>query len=212
MNRLGGLALLALLPGCFLFRNGDSASCPQNQVVDLGLQEEVEKFAGCSRASGVRIRTGATIDVSPLRELEEITGDLAIGPTVGVDTVAFNGLLRVGGTIRISSNGSLRGLFFPRLEHVGRIEVDGNAVLTTISVPRLQDVAGSLVITDNHGLELVSAGSLVTVGGELVIVDHPKLNLLELPKLATTQTIRLENNPKVDPELVEKLRALATTP
>lgn len=211
MKLLAAVLVIAATTGCFLFRKGDSASCPQDRVVDLGLQEEIKKFAGCRKASGVRIRTGATIDVSPLRELEEISGDLSIGPTVGVDSIAFNGLLRVGGTIRVTSNGSLRGLFFPRLESVGRIEVDGNVVLTTISVPRLASVKGSFVVTDNHGLELLSASLLQTIGGELVIADHPKLNLLELPRLTSTQTLRIENNPQVAPEVVEGLRAKAST-
>jgi hypothetical protein len=204
------VALLACLSGCFLFRSGDRAGCPQGKVVSLGLQEEVARFAGCTKAAGVTIRTGATIDVTPLRELEEITGDLSIGPTVGLDSVAFNGLLRVGGTIRVASNGSLRGLFFPRLEHVGRIEVDGNVVLSTISLPRLADVQGSMVITDNHGLELLSAGMLTTIGSELVIVGHPKLDLVELPRLARMEAVRVEENPKMAPELVEALRNKAT--
>jgi hypothetical protein len=206
------LAAIALVPGCFLFGSKPSPSCPEGKVVELGLQEDVTRVAGCPRAGGVTIRTGATIDVSPLHDLEEIDGDLAIGPTVGVDSVAFNGLLRVGGTIRIVSNGSLRGVFLPRLEHAGRVEIDGNAVLTTISMPRLQDLAGSLVITDNNGLELVSASTLTAIGAELVIVGHPKLNLLELPRLARLETIRIEGNPKVSPELVEELRAKATMP
>jgi hypothetical protein len=212
VNRpLAVAALAALAPGCFLFGSKPSASCPEGKVAELGLQDEIARLAGCPRAGGITIRTGATVDVSPLNELEEISGDLAVGPTVGVDSVAFNGLLRVGGTIRIVSNGSLRGVFLPRLEHVGRIEVDGNAVLTTISMPRLADVKGSLVITDNHGLELVSAGTLTSIGGELVIVGHPKLNLLELPRLARMETIRVEGNPKITPDFVEQLRAKATT-
>lgn len=204
------LVLLALLPGCFLFRTSQPASCPKGTVVELGLQEEVAKFAGCTSAAGVTIRTGATIDVTPLHQLEEISGDLSIGPTVGVDTLAFNGLLRVGGTIRVISNGSLRGLFLPRLEHVGRLEVDGNVVLTTISMPRLADVTGSLVVTDNNGLELLSASTLTQIGGELVIVGHPKLNLLELPRLVRMQAMRLEGNPSIPTDVVENLRNKAT--
>lgn len=211
MRRVAILIGALALSSCFLFRKGDTAKCQKGRFVDLGLQEDVTKFAGCTHASGLRIRTGATIDVTPLRDLEEVSGDLAIGPTVGVDSVAFNGLTRVGGTIRVTSNGSLRGLFFPRLEHAGRIEVDGNVVLTTISVPRLRDVPGSFVITDNHALELISAGALTEIGGELVIAHHPKLNLLEMAQLVKLETIRLENNPKLASELVETLRSKAST-
>lgn len=206
------LACAALLPGCFLVKKDDVAACPKDRVVHLGLQEEVGAVSGCSRLSGIEIRTGATVDVTPLRELEEITGDLLIGPTVGVDTVAFNGLLRVGGTIRVVSNSSLRGLFLPRLESVGRIEVEANVVLTTIALPRLTTVHNSIVIASNPGLELLSAGVLSKVGGELVIVDHPKLNLVELPRVSRLQAVRLENNPKLPAEVTDKLRAGAESP
>lgn len=206
------LVLLALLPGCFLFRGGDSAKCPTGRTVELSLPEDVTKFAGCERASGILIRTGATIDVTPLRELEEITGDLVIGPTVGVDTVAFNGLLRVGGTIRVANNGSLRGLYFPRLQKVGRIEVENNVVLMSISLPRLGSVAGSMVIADNNALEMIGAGTLATIGQELVISGHPKLNLLEMTQLSQLSTIRLEENPKLPAEVTEQLRSKASTP
>jgi hypothetical protein len=203
------LALLALLPGCFLFRSTPNPSCQQGRIVELSLPEDVKKFAGCEKVTGIQIRTGATIDVAPLSELEEITGDLSIGPTVGVESVAFNGLLRVGGTIRVANNGSLRGLYFPRLEHVGRIEVDNNAVLTSISMPRLARIDGSMVITDNNALELITTTRLVDVGQELVVAGHPKLNLFEIPLIRHVQTIRLERVPKLPPELVEQLTATA---
>lgn len=199
------LLLLALLPGCFMFRSGDHASCPKDRSVEIGLQEEVAKLAGCTQLAGVVIRTGATIDVTPLKQLEEISGDLTIGPTVGLDEAAFNGLLRVGGTIRVMNNGSMRGLYFPRIEHVGRIEVENNAVMVSISMPRLASVAGAMVISDNGGLELINAPLLATVGKELVISGHPKLNLLEMPQLASVEAIRIEGNPKLPPDVVERL-------
>ncbi len=206
------LVLATLLGGCFLVKKDDAVACPKDRVVHLGLQEEVGQVSGCSQLSGVEIRTGATVDVTPLRELEEISGDLSIGPTVGVDSIAFNGLLRVGGTIRVVSNSSLRGLFLPRLESVGRIEVESNVVLTTISVPRLTTVHNSIVIASNPALELISASLLSSVGGELVIVDHPKLNLVELPRVRRLQAVRLENNPKLSAEVADQLRAGAQSP
>lgn len=204
------LALVALLPGCFLGHGKQRASCPEGRTVELSLPEDVTRLVGCEKVAGIVIRTGATIDVTPLADLEEITGDLSVGPTVGVDTVAFNGLLRVGGTIRVANNGSLRGLYLPRLEHAGRLEVDNNAVLSTISLPRLADVSNSLVITDNNALELVTATLLVTIGQELVIAGHPKLELLEMPRIARMETIRLESNPKLKPETVDDLTSKAT--
>jgi hypothetical protein len=143
--------------------------------------------------------------VSALKELEVITGDLTIGPTVDVSEAAFNGLLRVGGTIRVSNNGSLRGLFLPRLEQAGRIEIENNAVLTSISMPRLTTVDGAVVIADNGSLEMLSAPLLATVGKDLVIAGHRKLNLLEVSRLSTVEAVRIEGNPAVPAEVVEQL-------
>lgn len=203
------LLLVALLAGCF-HRGKPSSACPADRTIELSLPEDITRIAGCEKVGGIMIRTGATIDVSPLSELEEIVGDLTVGPTVGVDTIAFNGLLRVGGTVRVANNGSLRGLYLPRLEHAGRIEVDNNAVLSTISLPRLADVSNSLVITDNNALELLTATLLVTIGQELVISGHPKLELLEMPRIARMETIRLERNGRLKPETVENLTSKAT--
>ena len=210
------LVVLALVPACFSSRGGDTkASCPTDRSADIGLQEDVAKLAGCTELSGVVIRTGATIDVGALKELESIAGDLTIGPTVGLDEAAFNGLLRVGGTIRVASNGSLRGLYFPRLESIGRVEIENNAVLTTISLPRLARVQGALVIADNDGLEMLSAPELATVGKELVIAGHPRLQMLDMTRLARVEGVRVEGNPKLAADVIEQLTsksALDTPP
>ena len=199
------LVALALVPACFRSHGGESTHCRTDRPVELGLQEDVTKVTGCEQLAGLTIKTGAPIDVTPLKDLEEITGDLSIGPTIGLDEAAFNGLLKVGGTIRVMNNGSLRGLFFPRLEHVGRFQVENNAVLASISLPRLADVQGAMVVADNGSLELVSAPLLATVGKELVIAGQGRLDLLELPHLTSVEAIRIEGNPKLAPEVVEQL-------
>jgi hypothetical protein len=205
------LALVAVVAGCSSSSRGGtkSSSCPTDHTVELGLQEEVAKLAGCTKVAGILIRTGATIDVSPLKELEEITGDLTIGPTIGLDEVALNGLLRVGGTIRVANNGSLRGLFFPRVDRVGRIEVENNVALMSISAPRLTAVDGAMVIIDNASLELVSAPLLAGIGKELVIAGHAKLSLLEMAHLANVEAARIEGNPKLPADIVETLTSKA---
>lgn len=200
------IALLALVAGCFSSRGGgESSSCPMDRSVEIGLQDDVKKLAGCTKVSGIIIRTGATIDVSPLAALEEISGDLSIGPTVGLDEAVFNGLVNVGGTIRVANNGSLRGVYFPRLEQSGRVEIEANAVMTTISLPRLTKVQGAFVIADNGSLEMINAPTLANVGKELVIAGHGKLNLLEMSRLTTALAVRIENNPKLSVEVVEQL-------
>lgn len=206
MSRAALAALPAALAGCFLWRTGDAERCPPDRTIVLGAQEDVTAFAGCKRASGLTIRTGATIDVGPLHDLEEVRGDVTVGPTVGIENLAFNGLVWVGGAIRVTDNGSLRGLYLPRLDHAGRLEVDGNFELTTIAIPSLVAVDGAVSITDNHDLEVVFAGALTTVGKELVVADVPKLYLIEAPKLVHVEALRVENAPKLPADAVDALR------
>jgi hypothetical protein len=201
--------LLALpLAGCFLIPR-DPPRCASDRTVTLADQDSVARFAGCTRALGVRIETGASIDLAPLAQLEDITGDLAVGPTVGLATVTFDSLRSVGGAVHVSGNGSLRAVFLPVLEHAGRIVVDGNAQLTTVSLPRLSAIAESLVITDNRELALIDASALATVGNELVIAGQPKLALVEARSLKTCGAVRVDADPKLPPALVDKLRATA---
>jgi hypothetical protein len=204
------VVLAASLAGCFLFRNGDGERCQAGRMVVLGSQDDVTGFAGCKTASGLTIRTGATIDLTPLRELEQITGDLVIGPTVGIEEVALNGLMHVGGAVRVAMNPSMRGLFLPRLEDAGRVAVDNNLTLTTIALPRIATVYGSIVLADNRALELVSIPELVTVGHELVILDHPKLTLVQAGRLNVAEAVRIEGDPKLPAELVEQMRGKAS--
>jgi hypothetical protein len=204
--------VLLLLTACASGRGAGqrARNCPLDRAAELGLQEDVVKLAGCTVLQGITIRTGASIDVAPLSELEEITGDLSIGPTVAVDEAAFNSLLHVGGTIRVASNSALRGLFFPRIERIGRAEIENNAMLTTISLPRLTNVDGALVIADNGGLELISAPLLATVGKELVIAGHRRLNLVEMSHVTSVETIRIEGNPSLPGDVVDKLTSAST--
>ena len=194
------------LAGCFLFPR--KSSCPMDRVVVLATQDDVAAFAGCKRAVGLSIRTGAAIDVSPLGELDEITGDLAIGPTVGVESITLR-VRRVGGSVRATGNTSLFGLFLPLLEHAGRIDVDANARLATLSARRLAGVTESIIITDNRALALVDLPALVVVGNELVISGDPALELVDMPRLARASAVRLDGDPKLAPAVIDRLRRAA---
>lgn len=204
--------LLALVPGCILWRGGDEARCPTDRIIVIAVQEDVAAVAGCKTLSGIRVQTGATIDLKPLGELRSVSGDLIIGPTVGVEEAGFDSLASVGGGIVVHGNNSLRGLFMPRLETAGRVAIDDNYELTTIAMPRLGAVTGAFSVTANHDLELLAAPALATVGGELVIVDEPALSLVELGKLAAAQTVRIANTPKLPPEAADELRKTTAIP
>jgi hypothetical protein len=182
-------------------------SCPAGAVV-LASQADLARLARCTTLPGVTIRSGAALDTSVLRALATITGDLVIGPTVGVEQITLGELRVVGGAIHVVGNGLMQGLFLPRLERAGRIEIDGNVAITTISLPRLAAVGGAMQITDNASLELLDMPTLVSVDQALVLTGDPQLTLVEAAALQTTASVTLEL-PALPPDLADQLRATA---
>lgn len=199
-------ALLVVLAGCSGPQAPGRPKCPVDRTWMITGQDDVEAHAGCSTASAVTIRSGATINLAPLRALETITGDLMVGPTVGMEELSLLELREVGGSIRVVANGSLRGMFLPRLERAGQIAVEGNAVLMTISLSRLERVASSFVISENSSLELVDLSGLVSVGKDLVITQNNQLALIEADRLSKVLELRIEGNRSLPVEQVDALR------
>lgn len=185
-----------------------ASRCPADRVVVLASQADVARFASCATVHGVIIRSGAALDLSKLRALVTITGDLVIGPTVAIDEIAFGDLRAVDGAIHVVGNGLLQGLYFPELERAGRIEIDGNVAITTVSLPKLTAVRGALRITDNASLEIVDIPRLAAIDQELVLTGDPKLALVEAAALHTAATVRLEL-PALPPDVAAQLRAAA---
>jgi hypothetical protein len=185
--------------------------CPGDGVVVLASQADVARVAACPTLPGVVVRSGAAVDVSRAGALATITGDLVIGPTVAVEEVTFPGLRVVGGAIRVVGNGLMQGLFLSRLERAGRITIDGNVAMTTVSLPRLQTVHGALHITDNAGLELVDVAALTAIDGDLVVERNPGLVLLEAAQLRRAAAVRIDA-PRLPSDAASRLRAVGAAP
>jgi hypothetical protein len=181
-------------------------SCPTDRAVVLASRADIARVAGCTTLAGVVIRSGAALDASALHALATIRGDLVVGPTVGIAEVSFRELRVIGGALRVHDNGLLQGLFFPRLERAGAIDVDGNVALTTLSLPRLGSVGGPLHVTANPSLEIIDMSVLESVAQELVIAGAPQLTLIDAPQLREAAAVQLEA-PRLAPELADRLRA-----
>lgn len=188
-----------------------AASCPADRMIVLASQADVARIASCQVAPGVLVRTGAALDLSALRALTAITGDLVIGPTVGIEEVSLGALRRVDGALRVVSNGLLHGLYLPRLERAGDIAIAGNAAIATISLPRLAQVRGALHITDNASLELVDVSALATIGRELVLAGNPRLSLVEATQLQRAAAVQVDL-PNLPPDVAGRLRATVASP
>jgi hypothetical protein len=176
-------------------------ACPFE--VAIAGRGDVAQVARCETAGRVSIRTGAAVDVSAMH-LREVTGDLVIGPSVGVDEIRLPELHEIQGVLRVVGNGDLRGIYLPALARVWRIEIAGNVALTTIALPKLVG-AGSVSITDNNDLELIDAPVLARIEAALDIVKNPNLALVEMPTLTRAATVRVEACPKLPPETVDAL-------
>jgi len=181
--------------------------CPDG-VTLVASRGDLARLASCATLRGLTVRSGAALDVSALRALAAITGDLVIGPTVAIDDVHLGELRAVDGAIRVVGNGMLRGLYLPRLERAGAIAIDGNAALTTISLPQLAVVRGALRITDDASLEAIDLSALVSLDRELVLGGVPRLELVDADQLARAAAVRLDA-PRLPPEVADRLRALA---
>jgi hypothetical protein len=177
-------------------------------VMRVASRGDLVRLASCATLGGLTVRSAAALDVSALRALTAITGDLVIGPTVAVEDVELPALRTVGGAIRVVGNGLLRQLRLPRLERAGDVVIDGNPVVATIALPRLQTVHGALRITDNASLELIDLAALATVDHELVLAGDPALSLVEVEQLQRAAAVSIDA-PKLPPDVAERLRAAA---
>ena len=186
-------------------------SCPTDQTITLTSQADVARFATCTTARTVTIRSGGRLDTSALRALATITGDLTIGPTVAVEDVTLGELRVVEGAIHVVGNSLMQGLFLPGLERAGRIEIAGNVAITTISLPQLATVRGAVRITDNASLELVDVPNLAAIDHDLVLTGDPKLALVEAAQLRTAATVQIDA-PLLPQDVADRLRSIATAP
>ena len=143
-------------------------TCDGDRVISR--QEDVAEVAACGELAGsLTIRGAAVADLSALAPLEAVRGDLVIGPTFDLDVVAVEGVRQVGGALRVVSNGLATGVFLPRLEHAGSVEVAGNVGIAGVSLPALRTIDGDLVVEDNPNLERFDADALESVGGAIRI-------------------------------------------
>jgi hypothetical protein len=202
-------AALVVLTACGAAPASPAApGCPDG-VMLVASRGDLVRLASCATLRGLTVRSGAALDVSELRALTTITGDLVIGPTVAIEDVHLGELRAVGGAIRVVGNGLLRGLYLPRLERAGGIDIGGNAAITTISLPHLQVIHGALRITGNAELELLDVAGLTSIDQELEIAGAPGLTLVEAAQLQHAAAVRVDA-PRLPPDVADRLLRAAT--
>jgi hypothetical protein len=80
--------------------------------------------------------------------------------------------------------------------------IDGNSALVTLDPlelddPKLEQVAGDLVITGNSALPAVSLHNLLKVTGAMTVSGNAALKTIDLSKLSNTGHVELADNPQL---------------
>lgn len=160
---------------------GPSADrCASTRV--LATQADVEARRGCTAAATLVVRAAGPLSLEPLAALKRVDGDLWLGPTLELSSVALPSLAHVG-RLRISASPAVASVHLPALRRARSIELDGLPALTTWSTPVLAEVEGDLSVAGAPSLELVALDALTRVGGTLRLRGVPGLTLVEAPRL-----------------------------
>lgn len=124
-----------------------------------------------------------------------------IGGNANMKNVTLPDLKSVSIALEIFSNAPSVAISFPELEWVDDLLVSGvgkrpgwggaTILPSSLDLPKLVEVKGDLIISDNHGLDSVSAPSLTRVHGNLKVVNNAGL-----------QTMPFEGLDSVDGDLV----------
>jgi hypothetical protein len=202
--------LLVSLAACSSPQKSGEPQCNPGAKIVLGGQDDVDAARGCLTIESLTIRTGAPLDLSPLKRLHVVLGDVTVGPSVALEELQLPQLYSAG-AITITGNGDLHGVILPKLASARGIRIEGNVALTTIALPALSKVTGDLVVAQHAELGLLDAPALETVGGVLRIVENRKLTLVEAGKLQRAAGVRIENNAMLDTAVVDALRAKAVS-
>jgi hypothetical protein len=171
-------ALAVVLAGCAGAQ--DAAPSPAScTAVVIASATDVERVSACPVVGSLVVRTGAPIDLGGLA-VREVRGDVTIGPTVAASEIQLPAIERIGGALRISANGSVTGVFAPKLRDAGSVAIVDNPALATVALPALATVGGDFVVRNNAALEIVLAPSLATVRGEVAMSGVPRLVTVNL--------------------------------
>jgi hypothetical protein len=135
-----------------------------------------------------------------LNNVCEITNSLAVF-TSGVREITLPNLKRVG-LINIEADG-LEAIAFPKLESARDIYLTGSE-LKVVEFPQLDTVSARLVVQERN-LQFLNLPELRRVG-RLILSSCLKLEFVFADKLYDVASIRMENNPALNPSSAENLQ------
>ncbi len=195
----------------FFFLNADAQV--YNGDLTLSTQEQVDAF-NYQKVTGTLTISGYVItNVNGLSELKEVGDKLYIDNNLELTNIdGLHNLEKVSGTVFIKFNDALRNLnglsklasayglvisgnyVLSNLNGLSILEtlafsgcrIEENAALTSVVMPSLKSISGSLFIQKNTLLSSIQFPVLTLIGDLLEIVSNPSLTTMNFPKLKET--------------------------
>lgn len=135
-------------------------------------QEALVELGRCAHVEGdVTLRGAGAFDLRAAAAIESISGDLTFGPTFDLDAIGLEGVREVH-DLRVVSNGTAGGVYFPRLVTVhGSVEIAANVAIAQVALPALETVGGDVTVAQNPSLEILDLGALARIDGTLTLGD-----------------------------------------
>lgn len=155
-------------------------------------------YAHCRELQSLTVRSGAAVDFTVLAKLTFVTGDLRIGPSLGITEISLPGLQAVGGTLRVAGNTVASGLYTKQLQHIGMLEIADNATLSTLALSALEHVTGNVTIARNGDLSTVLAPRWTKVGGVFRLQSCRSLEFVEIDPTFSAAAVQISDIPKLD--------------
>jgi hypothetical protein len=151
----------------------------------LGVEEDVEHIAGCTRIVGTLYIGDWMLTDVELPALTEVTERLEASDVQKIETLSFPALVSVGVGPVFTGNPVLRSVSLPVLRTASDIVFDDIPMITTVELPALETVDAFFEIEACGALVSVDAPLLHTIGAHLEVVDNPVLTTLELSALTS---------------------------
>ena len=175
--------------------------------ITLCSQEKVDEFISNTAAIFGNLTIGCytydadsrieITDLSPLRNITDITGNLIIQQNGQlVNLTALNNLQTIGGDFQVRSNGELTTLGnFPDLQTIGGdFQVRSNGELTTLgNFPDLQTIGGYFEVSNNDTLTILGDFPTLTSIG----IQRNRFLTINGYEIFANPSILIDSNPKL---------------
>ena len=157
----------------------------------ISSQADVRALASCTSVRSLHIASAAPLDLAALSSLQYVGGELAVGPTVGLEALTLPGLLDVG-ALHIISNSSLRSVSLSALTHAQSITIEREPALEMFAAPLLAHIDGDLRLDRVTSLSTLGLDQLASIGGTFSITGTTAFEVVALTALQRVGTVVID--------------------